>query len=275
MRNYIVLAWVVFATSFLSIGQNSGFLGKKNLISFFSTSSVRAYTGVGIPVFDNYGNGYDVVDYEDNGTVRYRKKYFRNDWRISYTRVVNRKISLGLEGSYEYMKLPDGQKSKDASPAFNVWGMYGTFSVHGRNLISPLGFSFTLGIGPKFYLFDYARNYQFEEMAPVGIPVYPDYKQQLAGFDMFAQFSRRKALTSFLMLDYGLRVHTGFVFERSRTLESGKISSEWIYSGSSSIDPGVDYDQFSYYSKSGLKRQVFRENAFNILQFQLGLSFVL
>ncbi|OFZ11630.1 MAG: hypothetical protein A3D92_18250 [Bacteroidetes bacterium RIFCSPHIGHO2_02_FULL_44_7] len=80
------------------------------------------------------------------------------------------------------------------------------------------------------------------------------------GFNVFFGVSTRRVLASFLALDFGMRVHTGFVFQNELRLDTGGLSSE---------------NANTLYNKTSLKSVVFSENMGNLLSFNLGLSFLL
>lgn len=257
VRSCTLCLLLFFAYS--SSAQVSGYMGKKNVVTIGSTANLRLLSWLDGPADFIGGNGNQLVSYDESNHTKYSTKMIRYDLRLAYSRVITRKLMIGAEMSYEHMKLPVGDGNLTvSSPEFNVYGIYATCSFFKAKRIPPIGLSMTVGIGPKIYAFDFGNNYRSNIYTPMD--PFPKYKSHMAGFNMFFNLSTRRLLASFLALDIGMRVHTGFVFKNGLRLDSGVYSPE---------------NSSTEYTKTDTKSGVFRENMGNLLSFNLGLSFLL
>ncbi len=270
MKDFRIGLIVCFLIHGAAFGQAPGYMGKRNIISFFSTGNIRVFPAVGLPVFSDGGNGYHTYKYNELGTPSTGSKIARYDLHLAYGRVMSRRMIVGAEFSYELLNLPRSSvNSSESTPIFNVYGAYVTLGLGSSRAIAPLGFSSTFGIGPKFYRFDYSRNYVFAEGNQYA--AFPDYKKQMCGFNLFYQLMIRKPLTNFMVLDFGMRIHTGFVFRNGIQLKNGSNSQEMKYT-----DGYTDYYiEPTHWTKNSLQSSLFTEVVSNILSFRLGVGFML
>lgn len=204
----VTLCLLLFFAS-VSLAQVSGYMGKKNVLTFGSTANIRLLSRFEGPTSFVGGNGNKVVTYDENDQVKYTSKILRYDLRIAYSRVLTHKLMLGAEMSYEHLRIPVGDYGfSGSSPEFNVYGVYFTCSFFRPKRIPPIGLSMTVGIGPKVYAFDYGKNYRQSKYVPMN--PFPAYKSQMTGFNMFLNISTRRGVLFSLghryAGAYGLRV---------------------------------------------------------------------
>jgi hypothetical protein len=267
---------IVVLMIFMQLGvraQDFGYLGKKNLISIFSTANVRVFPAIQSPIVNFGGDqGYNTVTYNDNNSVNTGTRVFRYDFRASYMRVLTRRLTIGAEFGYEKIKMTHDYQSKlISSPVFKATSYMLTIGTTKKSGLAPVGMSSTFGIGPKIYYFDNTQNYRRSQQDEIEYAM-PSYKKNMVGVNFFWQYSYRHLLTNFLVLDVGFRVHTGIVFQNGIILDNGTINS--------GVDEYDLYDEFQnteapQWSKSELKRGLTFENAANLLSLRFGIGFLL
>ena len=271
---------VYFALALMTTvyAQDFGYLGKKNLISVSATGNIRLLpTAIDdLPLLgDNIG--YNVVKYDASNIAKHKKKYAKYDLRVSYARQIKRKLAVGLEFSYEKMNLTRASSSVDwSTPVFNAYGVMLTVTTNTADKLTPIGYSTTFGIGPKFYSFSANQNYRFAQQSDAEMSVlYPDYAKGMVGFNIFWQPSVRIAVTKFMLLDVGMRLQTGMVFKNGTKLTNGQEhignESPLYYSN------GEQYEYIGdtpVWTKEELVRDLRKEALFNLATFRLGLCFM-
>ncbi|MCH2229673.1 MAG: hypothetical protein MK105_04955 [Crocinitomicaceae bacterium] len=281
MKGIFVLILFV-GLSLISDAQEFGFLGKKNVISVNFTANPRLLSGLNLDLpLLNSPAGYKVNTYNSKNVLKTRSKIFRYDLRASYKRILNRKIALGLEFGYEKMKLPsrDAYSSYDiyaqngwylgtqegyfSSPVFNVLSYMIVLELFSENSIAPAGFSTSFGIGPKFYSFNKNQNYRSSPSDEILYP-FPDYEKSMMAIDIFYDLTYRVPISRFLMFDIGMRIRTGFLFERP----SGYDTNELIPGTYSTANP-------FQWTKTDLIRDMRTENVANFINLKAGFTFVL
>ncbi|MDX2360551.1 MAG: hypothetical protein QNK23_07075 [Crocinitomicaceae bacterium] len=263
MRNILL---TLGAVTLLWVSSNAqkesfGYLGKKNLISVFTTGNFRVFPAANFGPFD-YGNGYETIKYDKNNQVKYGTKVFRYDIRLGYTRLIKKGFGIGAEFGYENYRMTGFTPSNypfssyASSPVFNVFSTMLTLNFTGRKQIAPTGFTTTLGIGPKFYVFDKSQNYRIDESTAIGNP-YPDYKMDMMGLNLFWELGYRIPIAEFLVIDFGLRFNAGYTFRMSYDLDSG-----------------IPFT-VPYWTKNDIHNQAAIENATTLMTFKLGFGFML
>jgi len=256
--------------------QDFGYLGKKNLVSVSVTGNFRVFSAVldDLPLLgDNIG--YDVVKYNASNVARYKKKYAKYDLRVSYARQIKQKLAVGVEFSYEKMNMTRSDSYIFwSTPVFNSYGFMLTIATNSENKLTPIGYSSTIGIGPKFYKFSTNENYRFSQSTEMNIP-YPDYAKGMVGFNLFWQPSVRIPVTKFMLIDVGIRLQTGFVFKNGTKLTNGLE-----YSGDDTPLYYINGDEYQnlentiIWSKDELVLDLRKEALFNLGTFRLGLCFM-
>ena len=261
----IALLLVMSNSNYLS-AQDFGFLGKKNTFSISGTGAFRVFPSLIGYVGFSYDGGEQgkLVKYDQNNQVSERSKIGRVDIRASYMRLLNPKISLGLEFGYEKFNLPLGYYTEfnysgtgylvqPSTPVFNAYSYMIVLEMHARGNSAPAGFSTALGLGPKIFAFDYDQNYRYNSTEEMTNP-YPVGATDIIAINFFFQVNYRMALTDFLAFDIGTRIHTGFVLPPNPMALSQSYTST--------------------YSKDNLRTELFTENLASLISLKLGLSFL-
>jgi hypothetical protein len=292
MKSLIIFA-LVFASTGILRSQGFGYMGKKNVFSIQTNTSFRFFSCVTqAPIGETTEVGYSHHVYNGNLLER-KKKYFRWDARIGYSRLLSRRFGLGVEFTYANMRLGLNSNqyalevnSEDnwsnfflypSSPSFNVYGGYLVLDLYSLRAQAPLGFHFSFGIGPKIYAFDMNENYRLTAEAPDFIP-FPEYKKNMVGVHGFVGLNTRKLVASFMAIDLGLRVNLGGVFRNGVALKSAGISDEKsIYTAYENHTPYNENEIPStyLYSKTDVQKWVNGEVMGNLFSLRLGLTFML
>lgn len=263
IKTFTLLA---FFTLFNQVNaQNFGFNGKKNTISIFSTGGIRvfplaiAYTGF------SSNPTLETIKYSSSNQMKKKTTIARCDFRFSYTRLVNKKFGIGAEFGYEKFALPMVNKkaisddygyyydeiSNQTTPVFDVFSYMLIFEFHSSRGAAPIGFSSSLGIGPKMYKFDFDRNYRYDQSTSMDNP-YPKGTSDIMAINFFYQMNYKKVLNSFMTFDIGMRFHTGVVLP---VFNSSSTNTE--------------------YSKSELQEELFVHNLGSLISLRMGFSFLL
>lgn len=270
--------------------QDFGYMGKKNLISFSTNASVRVFSNfVDPPLGNAQAVGWKRVVYSDANLVDLKTKPMRMDVRFTYSRLLNKKIGLGVEMTYSNMRLAlDGNDYllsgydqttgyyKDyylTTPVFNAFGGYLVADLYASRYNAPLGFQLSVGIGPRFYAFDYGHNYRVSANQPVEV-AFPDYKKNMMGIHAFVGLTTRKLISSFMAIDYGMRINFGGVFRRGILLESGQLSNEFDAVDELKMGNGA-IEGLPLYTKESAQRWLNGETMGNLFSLKLGLTFIL
>lgn len=257
------LLFVVFLYSQVN-AQNFGFNGKKNTISLFSTGGIRVF-----PLAIGFVTGdptLDIIKYSSSNQMKRKTKIASYDLRFSYTRLVNKKFGIGAEFGYEKFALPminnfsyydeygyyiftDGI-SDQSTPVFDVFSYMLVFEFHSSRGAAPIGFSSSLGIGPKMYKFDFGHNYRYNQSLEMTNP-YPKGASDIMAINFFYQLNYKKVLNNFMTFDIGMRFHTGVVLPTT----GSSINSE--------------------YSRNELRDELFTHNLGSLISLRMGFSFLL
>lgn len=226
MKRILFTLFVCSLLNYSSAQNRTGYLGKKNLVSFFTTSNV---------MFFNLTTNYLVdgelpfsTSFKKDNTQKSRLQLFRVDYRISYQRILSDRFALGIEYANEKVRLNSEsygyhvfdigngvQFSDYSSPVFNANSFLITLEFFKRNKIAGQGFSFGCGIGPKLYSFNDKQNYRLDESTPIGEYGGLSPKLNYIAINAFYQMTYRHPLTNFLSFEIGLRFHTGFVLRKN------------------------------------------------------------
>lgn len=270
MRNWnkvSALLIVVCCLSSFTYGQSFGFNGKKNTISFFSTGGIRVFPlAIGFVGFGSTSEPtLQTIKYNSSNQMKIKSVIARYDLRFSYTRLVNKKFGIGAEFGFERFALPminktafyddygyyyDGVSSQ-STPVFNVFSYMLVFEFHTSKGAAPIGFSSSLGIGPKMYKFDYDENYRYDKITEMNNP-YPKGESDIMAINFFYQMNYKKVLNNFMTFDVGMRFHTGFVLPA-------------LYES-----PGN-----STYTRGQLRDELFVHNLGSLVSLRMGFSFLL
>ena len=197
MNKFSLLIFVFL--SGITFSQEFGFLGKKNIVSFYGTANPRVVSGFFIG--SNSGDGgFYVNKYKEGKEPKYGIKIFRYDFRASYRRLIRRNMAIGAELGYErlnvafnrreqYANVPnDPNLNNDSyyleSPQFNVFSYMLVIDLIGDADVPPMGFSSSFGIGPKFYSFNHKKTYHYAENGEIINP-FPYYEKNMMALDIF------------------------------------------------------------------------------------------
>lgn len=258
---------VVFCLSSAVKAQTFGFNGKKNTISLFSTGGVRVFPFlIGFAGFGSEESTLQTKKYSSTNQLKQKTTIARYDLRFSYTRLVNKKFGIGVEFGYEKFALPivnynyiddgygylmQGDMNDQSTPVFNVFSYMLVLEFHSSRGAAPIGFSSSLGIGPKMYKFDFDENYRFDKSTPMNNP-YSKGASDIMAINFFYQMNYKKVLNSFMTFDVGMRFHTGVVLPA-------------LYDS-----PGS-----STYTRSQLRDELFVHNLGSLISLRTGFSFLL
>lgn len=275
MKNLIVLTAVFCGLTLGAYAQDFGFLGKKNRISIFTTSSIRAVALVDEFIEMDILNGQSSYnEYGSNNLLNEKFKLFRTDVRASYSRLINPRVSVGVEFGYEkhvalysvYLSSYNSSGSgfsgngdfSPSRPKFNVYQYMLTIELAHDGALAPIGFSSMFGVGGKTYAFRRNENYRFNSENAMEY-VFPDYKTNMKSVNFFYQLVSRYPITKWLSADVGVRANIGIgLFGRSPEKNSENTSG---------LEP--------VWTKSDLSTDVFVSNISNIFSFRFGFSFIL
>ena len=264
-------------------GQDFGYLGKKNLISVSATSSFRFLTLLGDLTFANENVGYNSVKYNESNAIKEGRRIARYDVRVSYARQLSSRLALGTEFSYDKINLArsgSGELFYSAvawsTPVVNAYGIFLTLTTNSKDKLTPIGYSSTFGLGTKIYNFNQNQNYRFDEGHEMKMP-YPDYANGLMGVNVFWQPSFRIAVNRFMLIDVGLRLQTGVVFQNGRELKNGQMfyGKGQKYTDPSGPDYYTQFDAVPIWTKAELLEYLKFETITNLGSFRMGLCFML
>jgi hypothetical protein len=269
MKNWnknCVLLIVLVCLSNITFGQTFGFNGKKNTLSFFSTGGVRVFPYlIGFAGLGSQELTLRTIKYSSTNQRKEKTTIARYDLRFSYTRLVNKRFGIGAEFGYEKFALPminytddyDNSGyyvqtvSKQSTPVFNVFSYMLVFEFHPSKGVAPIGFSTSVGIGPKQYKFNEKENYRYDQSTPMNNP-YQKSSGDIIGINFFYQMNYKKVLNNVMTFDIGMRLHTGFLIPS--------------FSGESTTNE---------YSKSELRSALFSHNIGSLVSLRAGFSFLL
>jgi len=271
MKRVSTLFFILAITPAFILAQDFGYLGKKNLFSVFTTSSMRitpailgfAYTQ-GYVGQKNYR--YRHVSYDDNNNLVEKFKLFRVDYRLAYQRIVTPKFALGAE--FAYHKTTIGLSKFDtydyynniistasSDPVFRTMSYMLTAEFYNSKGIAGAGFSSQVGIGPKIYSFIDGENYRFSKDSVITNP-YPVTDGNLIAINLFYELSYKMPITNSIFFNLGVRFHTGFIIPKFNAF-SGTNTYYW--------EP---------YFGSNITTAAFEDNLTNLLSLKTGFTFV-
>lgn len=269
MRVFFIVC-SLFLTAQFTIGQVNGYLGKKNLVSIFTTTNFRLLPGALLPGDVGGDLGYSTIKYDEHNVRKIGNKIARYDLRVSYSRELTSRFALGAEFGYEKLIMTNKYSTDlSSTPVFNVTSYMLTFGFSKKNSLNPVGFCTTLGVGPRVYAFDRNENYRLSTTEEMIYPM-PDYRKNIMGVNFFVQISDRILLTRFLVLDVGVRFQTGFALQNGLGLEGGQYSKEtqqYIVNSDGSY-------QYPEWTKSALVGDLSMETATNLISFRIGLGYL-
>jgi len=220
MKNSAFTFLFCFFSLFTFSQNRSGYIGKKNMISVFTTSNLMAFNFINDFI---YGNGIPYyVKFKKDNTKKSRVQLFRVDYRFSYQRILSNRFSIGLEFGHEKVKLNStifyysnyGNFNDYSSPVYNANSFLLTAEFFNEFKVAGQGFSTGFGIGPKLYSFNTKKNYRFDENTSINIDGI-DSKLSYIGINAYFQMTYRHPITSFLSFEVGLRFHSGYVLRKN------------------------------------------------------------
>jgi hypothetical protein len=197
--------------------QTFGFQGKKNTVSISVTGGFRVFPIISSSfIFSDFDFDYRVAKYK-NGRLHDRLKLARNDYRISYSRLLGKKVGLGAEFGYERYNVPAEvrglENAADAytTPIFNVFSymLIAEFFTRRNSNTAPAGFSTSIGFGAKSYQFDDKPEYRRANGTLI-TNTYPVNTKNITAINLLVQLNYKKVLNSFMTFDVGIRFHTGY-----------------------------------------------------------------
>ncbi len=254
MKTIITILSIFFSTTFFFAQNRAGYMGKKNMISVFTTSNVMFYNYVNNYLSEDEGLHY--VYFEDDNTKKDKFQIFRIDYRLAYQRILSNRFAIGIEYAFEKVKLNSyafTHYNYYSSPVYNANSFLVTTELFQKDKIAGTGFSVAVGLGPKFYSFNTKQNYRMDENTPINID---DVKSNLnfLAINAFFQMTYRHPITPFLSLDVGLRFHTGILLKKNFN---------------------NNFEESLLWSSGTINRQLGSMNAFNLVSFKTGFVFLL
>lgn len=273
-RTTLILVLAIFAFTNIQLqAQTPGYLGKKNLVSVFTTPSFRFFPAI-------VGDGWTTFKSTASSSgVSRGIKVGRIDLRFGYIRVLDRQKQLGIEFGYENMVLPtnDYYGGVISSPVFKQYGGFLEYAFTGSSFIAPVGLTYTVGIGPQFYILDRDEPYYYYEDGfgnlSKDVSIFPDYTAPIWSLSGFYQISYRVLLAKFVSLELGIRFKAGVLFVGSAESTDFDENVRSIYQ-SGYYDPYFD-DERPLYNKEDMKNILRSEVSTNLVQFRFGLNIML
>ncbi len=271
MKRVSILFFILAISTSGILAQDFGYLGKKNLFSVFTTSSMRITPAVlgatSTVLYEGVSNyRYHHLSYSDNNTLIDKFKLFRVDYRASYQRIINSKMALGVEFAYHKttigLEKPAGFDSNNSffsmpisDPVFRTMSYMLTAEFYNSRGIAGAGFSSQVGIGPKIYSFMDGENYRFSKDSVMANP-YPTVGGDLIAINLFYELSYKMPITNSIFFNLGVRFHTGFIIPKLNTF-SGTSTYYW--------EPHFG---------SNITTAAFEDNLTNLLSLKTGFTFI-
>ena len=297
---FIVLILILFPL--LSFSQNSGFMGKKNIISINATGGARI-----IPLIspDGADNRYYTKFNESNG--KYEDKWNLLKWSVgaSYKRLVKRNLAVGMEFRYSSLQITNGytphdlyryidtdgsfseyhwssyyapgQNNEINSPTFHVYNLKPTITLAQNNSLYPIGLSHTIGFGPMLHVLNTSKSVHYKVFTENSVDDYTPsndviekpvdgFSNMLWGIEFLYSTTINYPISKFMMIEFGYDMRFGFAFPNnsSRADNNSYFNSTDFETLNSQLYYNADYH-----------RPLLLENLTSILSFRLGLVFVL
>ena len=271
-RIKISLGFTFLLLANISIAQNTGFIGKKNIFSFFTTSNFRVTPALTF-VIDESGSLYRSNRYNKNNELKTRFDLFRVDYRFSYQRIISQKNAIGLEFGYEKSIVRLKQENEMffyddfgniissnsvnsvSDPVFNTYSIMLTMEFFKPSSLQGVGLSSSIGAGTKIYSFKFSENYRVTEELEIAAP-FSTSDSKFFAINFHYQLTYRMLLTRSILFETGMRLHTGFVLPHG----------DFLYPATSSS---------AYWNKSNVYQNLFGANLFNLMSLKTGLVFIL
>lgn len=300
---YSFLAFLILlALPFLSLSQNSGFMGKKNIISINTTGGARI-----IPLLspDGADNRYYTKFNESNG--KYEDKWNLLKWSVgaSYKRLIKRNVAVGMEFRYSSLQITNGytpydlnryinldgsfttdnwnypyypgQNNAISSPKFHVFNLKPTITMAQNNSLYPMGLSHTIGFGPTLHVLNTSKPMSYKVFSENSAGDYiqsneiiekpaDGFSNMLWGIEFLYSTTINYPISKFMMIEFGYDMRFGFAFPNnsSRADNNSYFNSTDFETLNSQLYYNADYH-----------RPLLLENLTSILSFRLGLVFVL
>lgn len=288
MKVYHISLLALFITVFqnFSSAQNSGFMGKKNTLTFSATGAVKV-----LPfALDSYSRYYTKYD---EGSDKFDEKInlLRWDVNASYRRLIKRNVAVGLMVNYSryqsssaatpsrlYTQGETDINSYDvrdvSSPRFNVIKFKPIITLAPSNSLLPMGVTHTLGIGPTIFLIDATQSHRYQlhnydapetndQTFEIGNPP-SGFSNTLWGIEFRYSTTINYPISKWMLIEFGYDFTFGAVFGNSSDRQQNKKLFD--------LDTVDGKNQERYYNND-YHSPILRESLMNILSLRLGVIF--
>jgi len=257
-KKIILLLFLLLVSGMTLFSQNrSGYIGKKNMVSVFTTSNVMFFNFVNNFLSDDIAPHY--VSFNKDNEKKDKIQVFRIDYRVAYQRILSNRIAIGVEYAHEKVKLNSYSFNfynpynytflkEYSSPVYNANSFLLTAEFFQKENIAGQGFSIGIGVGPKLYSFNTKQNYRIDENTPLYIDEV-DSKLNYLAINAYYQMTYRHPINSFLSFEIGLRFHSGLVLRKN-------------YNN--------NFEESYLWSESTIYRELGRLNSFNLASLKTG-----
>ncbi len=240
MKTFTLILVLSFVSLFSFSQNRAGHIGKKNMVSVFTTSNVMFFNHVSN--FLKNGISPHYVSFKEDNTKKDKLQLFRIDYRVAYQRILSNRIAIGVEYAHEKVKLNSYVfhfyyddyynsifLSEYSSPVYNANSFLLTADFFQKENVAGKGFSVGVGVGPKLYSFNKKQNYRIDENTQINVDGVHSNLNYLA-INAYYQMTYRHPITSFLSFEIGLRFHTGFVLKKNynNNFEGSSLWPEYI-----------------------------------------------
>jgi hypothetical protein len=295
---FIICLFLAAGTSF-SQQLNSGYGGKKNVLYFTGSGGFR---GISLMV----GGLYNYVYYPQKDMLQRRPNLFRWDSSIHYTRILSRRIGLGVVLNYSQITPSTSRITlmnvrfttssnnyhsvfpNSSTPTFDALGARIALTFCSENSLLPIGFSHTLSLGPRLYILNtsypaaYAMQFTYNnqneiqsysisqgtrvEQPTLISPPPSGFQSQMWGIDFCYSGRVSYPITKFFMIDFGYDFRIGGVFSNYRQQNKNKA----LYTDlENSFDQKVNH---AYWNRDFFQA-LSAEALTNIFHVRLGFAF--
>lgn len=267
----------------------SGFLGKKNLLSFNASGSFRI-----LPLIGPESSADRDQFNEETNTFDFETNLVRSSLNASYLKINKRNKGFGLMYHYEVFRVNytnsfvlgfydfngnDLSINRIESPEFTSHTIKPNFVWTAKTSFLPVGFRGILGLGPRFVSLNTNRNYH--SLATVPVPnsnfsnteihrisdMPEEVKVNFTAIELSYNGIIAYPVSKSIMIEFGFAFRTAYTLSYEDNLAQNRAYYE-------SIDVD-DYETFidkTFYTFD-YTDMVKKENWRNVFSMNLGLSF--
>jgi hypothetical protein len=289
-RFILLLLPLIPITAFLNAqDEPSGFLGKKNLVSFNASGSLQI-----LPLFGGQYANYRVRYNESISNFEEQSNLIRNSLNASFLHIRKRNKGLGLMYHYETFRVGytfsyiqnaydfNGQTlfiDQVESPEFISHSIKPNFVWTAKESFLPVGFRGILGIGPRFVSLNTRRDYYVAAFVPTSNPSNPSkeiYRISKIPEEVKINFSALEfsyngiiayPVSKSLLIEFGFAFRTAYTLSYEETLAA---NIDYYANQDLTVYGDVIDKVFYTFDYSDMVK---RQNWRNIFSMNLGLSF--